>query len=74
MESPAEYRIAQRIAHEMLQLSNTEIELYTYMGLGHCLGMAYEEITGRTCNDKTPRELIQWAINLPEVRYPHVTT
>lgn len=68
----SEIRFVKRIAHEMLQVAHEQIDMSFFMGLGFSLGLAYEEITGRTCADKKPQELIQWALDLPEVRYKKV--
>lgn len=70
--SAAEIRIVKRLTHEMLQVAHEKIDLSLFMGLGYALAICYEETTGRTVNDKKPKELMQWALDLPEVRYMKV--
>ena len=66
---PSAIRTAKRIAHEMLQVANEQIDLHFFMGLGFGLAICYEEMTGRTAADKKPQELIQWTLDLPAVPY-----
>lgn len=70
--SAAEIRIVKRITHEMLQVSHEGLDMSFFMGLGFSLALAYEEITGRTAANKKPKELMQWALDLPEVLYMKV--
>ena len=68
----SEIRLVKRIAHEMLQVAHEQIDMSFFMGLGYALAICYEEITGRTAADKTQRELQQWALGLPDVRFMKV--
>lgn len=67
-----EVRIARRLVTYMLSVAEQQIDLQFFQGLGVALAVVYEEMTGRTAVDKKPLELIQWAKNLPEERYPKV--
>lgn len=70
--SEPEIRIAKRIATYMLSVAEQQVDLAFFMGLGLTLAISYEESTGRSAKDKKPRELIQWAQDLPSVTFPHV--
>ena len=72
--SEAEIRIARRIATYMLEISEQQVDLNFFQGLGLALAITYEELTGRTAADKKPRELLEWAKNLPTVAFPHVSS
>lgn len=66
-------RIAKRVAHEMLQVAHEQVDLHFYMGLGFSIAIIYEEMTGRSAASRKPQELIQWALELPEVAYRRVS-
>jgi hypothetical protein len=68
----AEIRTVKRIAHEMLQVAHEQLDMSFFMGLGYALAIVYEESTGRTAADKKPQELMQWALDLPEVKFKKV--
>lgn len=70
--SEPEIRIAKRVATYMLSVAEQQVDMNFFMGLGLTLAIVYEECTGRTAADKKPRELIQWAQDLPQVTFPHV--
>jgi uncharacterized protein YggL (DUF469 family) len=70
--SEAEIRTVKRLAHEMLQVAHEQLDMSFFQGLGYALAIAYEELTGRTAADKKPQELIQWALDLPEVLFKKV--
>jgi hypothetical protein len=65
-------RIARRIVAQMLALAEQGADLALFQGYGLCLAICYEEMTGRTALDKKPRELMEWAKNLPDARYRKV--
>lgn len=67
-----EIRIAKRVATYMLEVSEQQIDLSFFMGIGLSLAIIYEEITGKSARDRKPKELIQWALDLPWIRFPHV--
>ena len=73
-ENETLYRIAKRIVTYMLEAAEQGVNLEFFQGLGMSLAVVYEEVTGRTAADKKPRELMQWALNLPDVRFPHVSS
>lgn len=71
--SEPEIRIAKRLATYMMEVAEQQVDLNFFQGLGLGLGIVYEETQGRSVNNMKPRELIQWALNLPEkVTFPHV--
>jgi hypothetical protein len=72
--SETEIRIAKRLVSYMQDISEQQVDLSFFMGIGLTLAIVYEECTGRTACDKKPRELMQWAQDLPNVRYPHVAS
>jgi hypothetical protein len=57
----------------MLEIAEQHLDMSFFMGLGFSLAIIYEEITGRPAAERKPQELIQWARDLPEVRFPKVT-
>ncbi len=65
--------MARRIAVYMLECADQQINIEFFKGLGMALAVVYEELTGRTAANKKPQEILQWAKDLPPVRYPHVT-
>lgn len=67
-----EIRIARRVATYMLEISEQQVDLHFFQGLGLTLAICYEEMTGRSARDTKPKDLIEWAKALPPVRYPHV--
>lgn len=67
-----EIRIARRVATYMLEVAEQQVDLHFFQGLGFALAVIYEESTGRTANTVKPRELIEWAKNLPDVKYQKV--
>ena len=67
-----EIRIAKRVATYMLEIAEQQVDLHFFQGLGLTLAIVYEESTGLTAANRKPRELIEWAKNLPEVKFPHV--
>lgn len=66
-------RIAKRVSTYMLEVAEQQVDLSFFMGLGLTLAIIYEEMTGTTSANKKPQYLIEWAKNLPEVRFPHVS-
>lgn len=64
--------VARRIVREMLKMQTTARPefLPLYMGLGLALCYIYEITTGRSVKKTktTPREVIEWAKNLPDPR------
>lgn len=68
-----EIRIARRVAAYMLSVAEQQVDLSFFQGLGMALAVIYEEMTGRTAADKKPKEIIEWAKDLPEEKYPRVT-
>ncbi len=64
-------RLAQRCAMKMIQLTEDTTEktkvgrLNQFAGMALTLAYIFEEITDGDARDKTPRQLLQWAINLP---------
>lgn len=67
-----EIRIARRLATYMLEVAEQKVDMHFFQGLGLGLGVVFEETTGRTASNKKPKEIIQWALNLPQVPYSHV--
>lgn len=51
---------------------NKERDLAFFQGLGLGLAICFEEMTGSTARDKTPKGLMEWALSLPNVPYPRV--
>ena len=64
-------RLAQRVLIEMLALANNAdkdnrpVNLEKFKCYGVCLAFIYEEFTHHPANQRTPKELMQWAMNLP---------
>jgi hypothetical protein len=64
-------RLAQRILVEMLYIANNignanRVEgLAIFKGFGLSLAFVYEEGTGLDASNITPKELMQWTMNLP---------
>jgi hypothetical protein len=67
-----EIRIVKRLVTYMQDISEQQIDFNFFMGVGLTLAICYEEMTGRTAQNKKPRELMQWALDLPLVTFPHV--
>lgn len=61
-------KVAKRIALNMRDMSsaanNSPENLKLFMGLGLALAFCFEELTGHTCSDKKPLEVLQWALSL----------
>lgn len=71
--NPESIRIARRIVVQMLAIAEQKLDMQLFMGYGLCLAICYEEITGRTAHDKKPKELMEWAKDLPDERYKKIT-
>ena len=56
----------------MLEVAEQKVDMHFFQGLGLGLAVTYEEITGNTANNRKPKDIIEWAQNLPDVAYPHV--
>lgn len=67
-----EIRIARRVATYMKEVSEQQVDLNFFMGLGIALAVIFEETTGQSARDVKPRALLAWATDLPHVTYPHV--
>ena len=68
-----EIRIARRVSTYMLEISEQQVDLNFFQGLGLALAVIYEECTGFSAKNRKPRELLEWARTLPEkVTFPHV--
>lgn len=65
-------RIAKRILFEMLNLTSgkdrasVEQRYHTFIGLSLALIYVYEEYTGQSAKERKPKELMTWAMELPE--------
>ena len=66
-------RIARRCAIYMGEIAEQQVDLHFFMGVGLTLAICFEEMTGSSAGNRKPQELIQWALNLPDVPYPRVT-
>jgi len=66
-------RIARRVVAYMLSVAEQQVDLAFFQGLGMGLAICFEEITGSSAGNKKPQELMQWAMNLPDEKYPRVT-
>lgn len=66
-------RIAKRIVTYMLSVAEQQVDMQFFQGLGMGLAVCFEEMTGSTAKDKKPKDLMQWALALQEVRFPKVT-
>jgi hypothetical protein len=71
--SETEIRIAKRVATYMLEVAEQQVDLSFFTGIGLCLAIVYEEITGNAAGNRKPQELMQWALDLPWVKFPHVS-
>ena len=71
--NPATIRIARRIAVQMCAVAEQQIDMNFFQGMGICLAFCFEEMTGRSARYQKPKDLLQWALNLPEEKYPRVT-
>jgi hypothetical protein len=66
-------RLAQRCAVKLIKLTeDTEPKtkagsINQFAGMALTLAYIFEEMTDGDARDKTPRQLLQWAINLPIV-------
>ena len=71
-------RLAQRVLIEMLALliemlalannadkNNHLVSIEKFKCYGVCLDFIYEEFTHHPANQRTPKELMQWAMELP---------
>jgi hypothetical protein len=67
-----EIKIAKRIEVYMSSIAEQQIDLNFFMGLGFALAIVYEESTGYSAQNRKPKEIMEWARNLPLVTYPHV--
>jgi hypothetical protein len=68
-------RIAQRIVQAMIsiatnQAASKDMKLEMFKGLGMALAFVFEETQGKSAINRKPKELMEWAISLPE---PHKT-
>jgi hypothetical protein len=70
---PVEIRIARRVATYMMEVAEQQVDLHFFQGLGMALAVIFEESTGKSAKDVKPKELLEWANNLPQVPYPRVT-
>ena len=71
-------RIAKRLVQTMISFATNDSltrkqGMDTFKGLGFALAMVYEETTGNSANNRKPKELMQWAINLAEPKKTLVT-
>jgi hypothetical protein len=69
----SEIRIAKRLVHYMLEVSNQQTDMQFFQGLGMALAIVFEELTGRTAKTVKPKDLMQWALDLPDVPMPRVS-
>lgn len=66
-------RLAQRCAVKMIKLTEDSspktklASMHQFAGMALTLAYIFEEVTDGDARDKTPRELLSWAINLPIV-------
>jgi len=67
-------RIARRVVAYMLSVAEQQVDLAFFQGLGMGLAICFEEMTGSTAKNKKPQELMQWALALPDEKYPKVST
>lgn len=61
----SEARLAKRIVKQMMQIAADQTSLDMFKGFGMALAFLYEETTGRKANNIKPKELMQWAMDLP---------
>lgn len=71
--SECEIRIARRLAIYMLEVAEQQIDINFFQGLGLALGVLYEECNRTSVAQMKPRDLLQWALSLPQdVTFPKV--
>ena len=68
----SEIRAARRIVAYMQDVAQQQVDLYFFQGLGLALAVLYEESTGLGASQMKPKDLMEWALNLPQVRYSHI--
>lgn len=61
----SEARLAKRLYNQMVQISADQTSLDMFKGFGMALAFLYEEVTGLKANNIKPKELMQWASNMP---------
>jgi len=66
-------RITRRVVAYMLSVAEQQVDLAFFQGLGMALAVCFEEMTGSTAKNKKPQDLMQWALALPDEKYPRVT-
>ena len=71
--NPTSIRVARRIVVYMLEAAETGLPLQYFQGLGMALAVCFEEMTGTPAGPYKPRELMEWAKNLPAEPYPKVS-
>lgn len=71
--NPVSIRIARRLVTYMLDIAEQQVDLAAFIGVGLALAVVFEETTGRSAQSLKPQEIIEWAKNLPDERYPKVT-
>lgn len=71
--NPTTIRIARRLVTYMLDIAEQQVDLSAFMGIGIALAVVFEETTGRSAQSLKPQEIMEWAKNLPDERYPRVT-
>lgn len=69
---PSSIRIARRLVNEMLEVAKDQTDMSMFIGLGLALALCFEEMTARSAKNMKPRELMQWAKELPDERYKRV--
>lgn len=76
MDSPAAIRITKRLVLEMVNLATSEAfnktNLLLFEGMGLALAMCFEELTTNSARNRKPREIMQWAMELPSPPLPPV--
>jgi hypothetical protein len=71
--SETEIRIARRIATYMLEISEQQVDINFFQGLGLALAVVFEECTRLPAGSRKPQELLEWARALSsEVPFPKV--
>ena len=67
-----EIRVARRIVAYMQDIAQQQVDLAFFEGLGLALAVLYEESTGHPVSQMKPQHLMEWALALPQVRYPRI--
>lgn len=59
-------RIAHRLLREMIHVAEANGDMKFFQGVGMSLAIVFEEVTGQSAKNLTPKQVMQWAMRVPE--------